>query len=630
MVPITAGIITDFPERIIPENKASDCKNILFEQGRFKTRWGYTSVGSQLYDSNPSDGGGITAIIDFITLASGTRHIVALTTSDAYEYDQNTGTWGLITKNYNTGKVTVSATGGVALTATGGTWTATSLSTGNMEIMLGTTDMTATSPGTLYGATGDGLNTDWWTVKSLDSATGLSLTTATGTAVATAVAYVIRECWSGDADNRHSYAFPYDTAASDKVLIVTNGIEEAMRWTGTGHFDWMDVDADISKQVDYFGSVGFEHLILSNTIESGTNYPQRLKHTSAGRINTWATRNNFYDLLNDDGEIKGLQDLRGRIYVYKSNSITELWADPAGDNDDPFNFVQNKINFVGTPSIDTVVNTGNFHIFFGSDNNIYIYDGVNLTNVGEEVSREIDSNIDRAYIGRSFAALLKEENLYCLFIPTKSEGSGFPAIGYVLNYVERTWTKWEFAHNITAFGKYEKQTTILWSDWTATTNSWSSKTMRWSDLFTNENKDRYLIGDSDGYVYEFEGRHLTDNGTAIETQLVTRDFPLNDMKHTSRILELEVGFDKITDIFTATAIASEISIECSPDFGKNWSTAATGVENWTGISGDYNDQVFNFVERGKACRFRITSNNGTPYDLEVLKIGFNPSSGKVR
>jgi hypothetical protein len=631
-IPFIAGIVRDIHERIIPENKASNTNNVLFQNGKFKTRWGYASLGSTLYDSSPSDGGGVMAIIDYPLLDTGSNETIAITTSDAYRLNQNSGEWELITKRHNTGTVTVTATGGVAAAATGN-WD-TSNGT-KYEIKFGTSDLTATITATaaLYGATGDGLNGDWWKVSGAvaAAATGFNLVTATGTAVATAVSYVLRELWSGDADNIIDYAFPYDTASTDKVLIVTNGVEEVRKWAGgaTTPFVDMDSSADIAKYVDYFGSVGSEHLILSNTTESSVEYTQRIKYTSAGRINTWGTRNNFYDFLNNNDKIMGIEELGGRLMVYKENSITELWADPNGGNDDPFNFNQNKIPNIGTPSIRTVANLGTHHIFFGSDNNIYAFDGVNVAAIGEEVTREIDTTIDRQYRGRSFAAHLKEEDLYCLFIPTAADASGFPVIAYVYSYRDKTWTKWAFAHSVTAFGRYNKTSDFSWNDW-ATGNAWNTKVLRWEDVKRIESQDRYLFGDSSGNIYQFEKQYLTDNGTNITTQLVTRDYPINDPKHIIRILEIVIGFSKLTNPVSATVITNTVKVETSVDFGENWSSPVSVTETWSGLSGDYTEHIYNFLQRGKQVRFRITATSNA-YELENLLIGYNPSQqGKVK
>ncbi len=615
-VPVIAGVIRDFNERVIPDNRASDCNNVTFEKGRFKTRWGYQQLGNTVY--NP-----VMKIVDYEQLDSGNRFALAFTTTDAYRLNVNTGVWTLITKKYITGSI--GSISGTTVNGSSTNWVA-GLTDTDYEIKFGTQDLNAT-PGTF--ATGDGLDGEWFVVSTIDSATTMTLATAPGGS--TTGNYVIRALTSGDEDDEISVAFPYDSATgvAEKIVVATNGIEVPRRWAGSGEFTNLGGSPNVANNVSYFGGVGSEHLIFADTVDTAVNYPQRIETSSAGTVETYAGQS--YDLLQTNDKIKGILPLAGKMYVYKEESITEMWADPSGTNEDPFNFTENKIAKIGVPTIETVSNIGSFHIFLGSDNNIYVFDGSSApVPVGDEVTNEIDSIIDRQFKGRSFSFAFQSEDLYLLFIPLASDGTGYPVKTYVFNYKEKTWTKWTMNDSITAIGGYNKQTTTPWNSATGPmAQAWSALTLRWTDLKKTESQDRVLLGDSAGKIYEFEKTHTMDDGTSIESQLITKDYPVNDPKHTIRILEFVLGFAKVLDS-TSTAVSTGVTVEVSVDFGESWSTAVTITEAWTGLSADYRTNVYNFLERGKHVRFRITSDSGTPFDLESLLIGFNQMDGKVK
>ncbi len=88
------GIVKDYHPRMIPESRASDGNNILFEQGRIKSRWGYALFGSL--------NGTITNIIQYERI-NGTKYLIVFTTRDSYVYRGSR--FDFLTKCYNTGSV---------------------------------------------------------------------------------------------------------------------------------------------------------------------------------------------------------------------------------------------------------------------------------------------------------------------------------------------------------------------------------------------------------------------------------------------------------------------------------------------------------------------------------------------
>ncbi len=616
------GVVKHMNPRLIPDDKLADGNNIYFHEGRVAQRWGMETFGGNLPLSGP-----ITQIVDYELIRLGVRNIIAFTTKDAYRYNWNTGNFDFITAIYITGTADCDADSVVDGTST--VWDFANWPPDVAEIKFGVTDPNVPSI----------IDDNWWVIESYTSAILLTLADV-GPDTDGPKPYVIRLCWSGDIDEPHSIAIPYDPVEQEKILIATNGADPIRKWTGTGFFTDLgeyviegdttsgsatidnitstaqlrpgmtvvDADGDVpagativsiedsttvivslaatatspdqlitfgtkprwAKHISYFGSVSYEQLITANTKEAAVNLPQNMEFSDAGETEVFSGA--YSELLDTNDEIMGIVPLGTRLIIYKAYSITVAWATPTSVQ--PFDFNQNTIRNIGTPSIRTVVNQGKYHIFFGSDN-IYMFDGMSIVPVGEEIIHELLLEINKTFLSRSFALPIRSENLYCLFVPTGD--SEYPDKVYVYNYSQKTWTIWDFPPQLTAYGLYTQEYAPSWTDLlvatdatgdtatstilddlsisaltleigmaveaasdidpytvitdiisatevyilpaaTGTTNdlavefflSWDNIDERWSDLIVYEDTARYLAGDSAGNLYELNARLQDD------------------------------------------------------------------------------------------------------------------------
>jgi len=726
------GVVKDFHPRMIPPDKASDVDNIMFWKGVLKRRPGYLAFGSNLPLS-----GTITGLFYFRQLKLDERFIIATTEKDTYKYNFNSDRWDYITRNHSTGTVDATVGAESVLDFTGSDFD-TNWS-GFMWIKFGNTDMN------------EGVEADWHSVSSINSATQLTISDSVDLSGGN---YVLRLCWNGNEDDYHSFAEPYDSDENDKILIISNGIDDNQKFTGVGDMLLLgyiettgdttdgsavlsvlahdnistgmtvtgtgipadsvvmsvsptlnevtinndatitDTDVDLifdaetppAKFVGYYGSVGFDHTILANVVEGVYPEPQKILTSIAGDPEDFYN-GAFYQLLNSNDAITGIIPLKTRLICYKEKSITEIWAVPQGDNDNPFDFNQNKINDIGTPSIRTVVNYGDFHIFLGEEStgiDIFIFDGVSVQRVGRDIINYISDQVSHKYLSRAFAIPIQSRNLYCLFVSTGSDSTNMNDKCYTFNYVEGVWSIWTLNDFMSAYSSFAKSDVLFtWSDMvtdttatvaTGTPNVTIASTVgmsagmrfdvnsgaethyiqsvestttlildgnvtadgsqvvrwghtwdtypgdiRWRDVLTydNNNAVSYLVGDNEGYIYEFAEEHEDDNATEIECTIETGDHPLNDREHTFRLLKATVSMqdgDPVTDD------GGTIDVGASVDFGANW----TPYINLT-IEGavDYIEGVANFMERGKQVRFRFRNIDGGDINIESVLVGFN-------
>lgn len=593
-LPKLQGVFKSFHRRIIPEDKLAESKNVLFKQGKMKKRWGYSALGTNL----PLHGS-VTNLTWYEQLGTANKWLLAFTTRDTYRYDSSAGLWYFITPVYTTGQAACS--GGTTVTGSSTpAWDYAEWPEEVWQIKFGTTN-----------PNGTGTPDTWYDIDSWTDATHLELTT-NGPSVS-AGSYVIRQCWTDDADSPHSVCLPI--LSDDRIVVATNGWDSILKWDGTGQMAVLGGSPNLARHLGFFGDAGGEQMFLGWTVDTGTDQPCTIELSGIGDPEFWTLGENgaaYYDFLNTNDQIEGIRGISENVAVYKSKSITI--GGPTGDPNDPFTWKQNAVQSVGTRSINTVADTGKYHIFF-ADENIYMFDGINVTPVGGEIIDEVISTTKYDKIRRAFGLLIPEEDLYLLFLPTVAD---YPDCTYVYNYAEQTWSYWQMADYMTAGGYWYSDQSQSWSQLDTDGTTWAQLLdtgKRWNDMLSYGGKRTYVVGDSEGYVYEL-GTSTSDNGTAISCDIITRDYPLNDPKQMVVLNEVVVGFEG--------QASGSIKICASIDHGSSWSEWRTIDMTSTA---EYLEQICNFALRGRQVRIRIQNISGSYFEIESLNVGFNDAGG---
>lgn len=471
-------------------------------------------------------------------------------------------------------------------------------------------------------------------ILSIDSATQITMSanaTASATVTITAglaissshlVNYVLTMSFSGDDDDFWSFAYPYNSTLEEKMLVASNGVDAMVKWDGTGAIETLTGSPPATaKYIGYYGAAMFEHFIAAWTTDSGNNLAQTIEVSDAGDAESW-TGGAYYDLLQTNDEIIGIEILKNRLVVYKRKSISMAWPTPEGSNDDPFDWEQDTIVDLEIPCGRTVVNFGDYHLFLGEDN-VYKFNGISLEPVGTEVINTMKNEWNGAHMDHSFAIAITNENLYCIFIPTLAEydddgnetkaEAEYPDRAYVFNYEERTWTIWNFPVQFTCAGYVNKGYTPTVDAIDALDRSYAQMDMRWADLISYSKVESLLIGDTTGHIYEMRDAYDSDNGVNIDALFVTRDFPLNDPKRVFFLCELVIGYAR-------QLAGGDIRVRASVDFGENWSNYVTFTQL---ANPDYIEYICNFMMRGRQVRFEFSNVLGSNFNFESFIVGYN-------
>lgn len=525
------GTIKDVSGRLIPDNALQDSLNIIFDNKKIKNRYGLQQLAQELpsevlaidiYKQLYSDTAYVVAFTSsdilyldskstwkYITrtfnygtvgIPNGSKTITLTTPSTAPTLYTNTITagislsWQITVQNAVTGVkvgMLISGTGiqsecyvakvdytnkiiylskPLSSTASGTVTTqwrfrnSRWLSDSVYQIAFGYTDQNSVP------------SNEWRTIKNFSTDLVCTLVdTYTGTTL-TASTYVIRVCYNADIDNKWNICYPYDDSmqgGGDKALLCTNGVDHVQRWQGiqNGQLTYCeDVFAypNICKQVAFYGTIGSEHILCSNVYDTAMQSwnVTAIECSDAGEI-SWED-GATYPLFDSSSQIKGIESLMTKIVIYKEKSISIAQTTYSSDVSNPFDIQQDIIRTIGAISIETVKDTGKFHIFFTGER-IVIFDGFNHSFVDDGVYKYINRIMNSNYSSRSFAFLITELKLYCLAIP--AFGSNKPNFVVVYNYVEQNFTFWNFSNDdyasllpITCKGEYIVSFSPTWAD----------------------------------------------------------------------------------------------------------------------------------------------------------------------
>lgn len=647
VIPAFTGIDTDHSPKAIDNSLLTKADNVLFKSGRLSRRFGYKALGTNLPLS-----GRITGLCYYRQIQTSNAYLIATTSRDTYYYNQGADLWELITKSYATGTVTVA--GVTATVAGGGAWLTTWPNTA--KIKFGTNDMNVNSivttgdttdtsavitdiPSTanLYAGipvSGTGIPAGA-TIVTVDSGTQVTISaaaTATGNdvaitfdisawydvtawpSVATAtvttpptiavgVAYVIRLCWTNTDNDKHSMSTPIDDATVERIVVITNGADQPQKLTGAVNaVDLAGTSNKAKFTVDFVN-----HTILAHYVDgaTGTIYPYTLAMSDTGKPEEWTTgAANTYACFSGEDKLTALGLAAGKMFALKERSVTEFWF--TGDVLNPLDFTERKIE---TGCVGACSNIKTSLGFLGQDA-VYQFDGYNITDISTAIEKYLFSLLNRGKIDRSFSFSMDQEGLFLLFVPTAND---FPDKCFVYDFRAGGWSTWTLANQMTAAGYYIKTSTLTWTDAIAmgfTYNSTYALSTRWLEAINAGSKYMTVLGDKDGYVYEFDSSYGDDNGTSIDCEIITKSFPLFDYKHTARINELMMSFQN--------SLTGTVRVAYSIDSGATWSDWIDIVIQTSDTLVDY---IFNMAALSKTIMFKI-SIAGINFEIESLNFGY--------
>jgi hypothetical protein len=305
---------------------------------------------------------------------------------------------------------------------------------------------------------------------------------------------------------------------ANNSLLVSNGVDAAQKYDGTTVSTLANAPA------------------LSNFITTHDNRvylaaKSTVYFSALRKAEDWSTVNDSGSIVvetSDGLDITGLIAGSSRLTVFKQNSIHELF----GNN--PSNY-QMKIvtDNLGSPTGNTAQVIDGVIYFLGNDA-VYRYSGGSVPSSDFSLQvRDALSKINKAAADQSVSWQTGKK--YYLAFPTGSNTNPDTVLEYDLEF--NLWNTWSFPSPITAKG-------AVLSDIT-------------------------YIGCANGTLYKMDNSAITDNGTVIAWEWVSKPFTFSSLAAKSRWYRMWV----VADIPTGATLNVHVS---GDEDGENW-TKVQGI-----------------------------------------------------
>lgn len=632
------GLILNKPSTTIPKEASTYISGMYIKDGEVISDFGHRAFPSP-GDTQTNYLHGTVMRIDQFFVLSGLSYLIAFTTTNAYQYNTGTSTWDNITqgatvedcedawtananvtsavdssvklRGTNSVKNTIGASFTTGIAAyedfasadlSGYTalhfWIRSDIATsaGDLQIVLDDTSG-CTSP--LESLNVPALTANTWTPVCVDFVTPGNLTAVISVGlkvVADNGAQIVHiddvkavKRFTGDEDNRFS------TAAMNDTFIITNGVDQPQKYTGTGNL--ADLSTTLAAGSITSAELVFsfkDHLFLMSNIENGASVPQRVSWTNIGTIEDWINGTAGYqDLVDDESWIVG-RDIAGEneVVIYKERSIVLMtWVGGRL----PFRFITMAAGS-GALSKEGITPIGGEHMVFGPDV-IFAYGGEKgIDVIDDNVKKELYDRINDQYSNRVFLLYVEEDDELQVWIPTDGQ---YPDEVWTYNIVTEVWYKKK--RQMTGFGYYSEQssTTIGQLQGTIGEQTWT-----FGSRLVKKYSPITLLGDNNGKVYKIDKTTLNNDGTAIVNEFQTPDF-IMPPEQTGGYMN---RFMRVSQLLFECK-GQSVTTEWSDDMGQTWyPTSSSGNNTTTLVSGyDVYQQDFDAMVRRIRFRFRNTS-----------------------
>ena len=397
---------------------------------------------------------------------------------------------------------------------------------------------------------------------------------------------------NGDVDIRCSLAF------IENKLVFTNGVNNALQWTGIGNMTALD-DGKTIGWSDYKPKIFVpykERLLGFNDNVSGSKTAIREIHSVLGDFdNVNDTGAGFNDFTRGMGnEIVGAAELKDYVAVYKNMSCCLL--DYIGGSS--LYSLNAHVQGVGLLAPHCIANLGTSHIILGSDWNFHEWNGGwELNHIGDPIKKLLQSELtaaSKAKAKRNFCIVNLEQREVTFFIVIGA--NTYPTRTWTYNLDDRSWVKGTIA-SISAGGSV-----------------------------TKDGVERSLLGlattvgeTTTGTTHHYDYSALNDGAAAIDCNFETGDFILSKEGYQRRQRRYG-GVDLDVKGYSTSA---KLTLEYSSDEGVTWSTAEektlTAVYAWTN---------WYFLATARKLRLRF-SDDTLSQSFSIRYYGLNQKEGEI-
>ncbi len=313
------------------------------------------------------------------------------------------------------------------------------------------------------------------------------------------------------------------TSTPRNQVIMCNGVDDVMAWTGSGSL------AAIGEATMTGARVVLGHLgrgFAMNVIETSTSSrrEQRVQRTIVGDSSAWTgTGSGFTDLDDDQYPIAAATVVAGRIVVYKGSADggSVVVGTPTGSFNTPYRWdTVNKGAGVGILLPRTLVHLSENLTFFLGHDGFYLHDGARgLSKLPARIDRDILSRLNYSSLRGGLAWYKPRLGIVIIGIPTGT--STFPTEYWVFNTRDRrVYGPYAYDHVFTAATLGDPETTSV--TWGTAEGTWQTNPYsKWASVDGPPGSSAILLGAENGDTM-FDGDSVQkDNGAAFTATWVS-------------------------------------------------------------------------------------------------------------
>ena len=226
-----------------------------------------------------------------------------------------------------------------------------------------------------------------------------------------------------------------------------------------------------ARYLEYFN----DRLIAANVLENGQLLGNRIRWTESGNFLHWDETvqlgAGFLDLAEGGQEpVRAIKSFGSgqRMFVATRRAIKDLVATGTLD---PTHVEQLRVRGMGCAGPYTVGSTGQQVFFLGYDRNIYAWDGVTLTPIGEPIQEELHAVTSADQLENYFSTVSINRQEYWFVLPS---GDAF-----IFDYARAAWSR-DTVPGFTALGEVEDTTGA--PTWLTITTTWDTENHTWEEL----------------------------------------------------------------------------------------------------------------------------------------------------
>jgi hypothetical protein len=394
--------------------------NVMVSSNRIERRWDH-----EVYRTFAS-GDTIQSVAIFRTNL-GTQYVLALTETDLVKLMGGTSeTYQYLTDTWTTSTVSNVVTTAVTGTDANCQWLDSSGVAAGDKFILGTDHSAAIEP-----------DTNWATVASIQSNTGLTLSSAY-TGASTSGAYKLRKVYSVPANERWQYA-----SVNGKFCFV-NGNVYGQYWNGTSTYA-TNINTTYCNQARYCVSYA-NRLVIADMYDGDTaaRNPWKVRWSAEGDPTDWTdVTSGFNDFIDSEEPITGLGVVGSNLIVFKKTAY--YIGARTGEASAPISFPSNKRG-IGLYAPYSLVHVAGTVAWMGL-NDFYYLNGDTAESIGGPIRKKFFELVADDELVSVFGVNNGRYN-EVLWVANTSSGQ----YTFVYNWVEKSFSTYQFNSSVTGLG----------------------------------------------------------------------------------------------------------------------------------------------------------------------------------